>query len=143
MLRHARATYGIAMRAALGAAGYEDVPHNGLYVLGGLALEEDAVPLAELIRQLRVSKQTAGQLVDTLVVRGYLERAADTHDRRRLTVALTERGKAAARTQKAARAEIDARLLARVGPGAVRQTRHTLAALMQMSPWPRSGDGDE
>jgi DNA-binding MarR family transcriptional regulator len=141
LLRHARTTYGAAMRAALDAAGYEDVPRNGLYVIGGLALEAGAVPLAVLIRQLRVSKQAAGQLVDALVVRGYLERAADAHDRRRLTVNLTERGRAAARVQKAARSEIDAALVARVGAGAVRQTRITLAALIDMGSWPADGDG--
>jgi len=141
LLRHARATYGVAMRAALDAAGYDDVPGNGLYLIGGLALEEGAVPLAELIRQLRVSKQAAGQLVDTLVARGYLERAADAHDRRRLTVTLTERGRAAAKVQKTARSEIDVRLLARVGAGAMRQTRNTLGALIEMGLRAESGDG--
>src|ERR1700722_13417385 len=102
LLRHARVTYGISMRAALAAAGYDDIPGNGLYVIGGLAIEAGAVPLTELIRHLRVSKQAAGQLVDTLVVRGYLERAPDAHDRRRLTVTLTERGRAAAKVQRAA-----------------------------------------
>jgi DNA-binding MarR family transcriptional regulator len=139
LLRHARTTYGVTMRATLEAAGYDDLPRDGLYVIGGLALEEGAVPLAALIRQLRVSKQAAGQLVDTLVARGYIERAADASDRRRLTVTLTERGRAAARVQRAARSEIDAQLLARVGAAAVRQTRHTLGALIEMGPWGRAG----
>lgn len=141
LLRHARSVYGVAMRAALEAAGYDDVPANGLYVIGGLALDEDGVPLAELIRQLRVSKQAAGQLVDTLVARGYLERVADARDRRRLTVLLTERGRAAAKVQRAARSGIDARLLARVGPRALRLTRDTLGALIEMNPWPGPADG--
>jgi DNA-binding MarR family transcriptional regulator len=152
LLRHARATYGLAMRTALDAAGFGDLPRNGLYVIAGLAMEnnvtglamsEGAVPLAEIIRQLRVSKQAAGHLVDTLVVRGYLHRAPDAHDRRRLTVALTERGRAAAKVQKAARSEIDAQLLARVGAAALRQTRSTLIALIEMSPWPGPGADDE
>ncbi len=142
LLRHARTTYGAAMRGALSAAGYEDVPGNGLYVIGGLALGEGSVLLAELIRQLRVSKQAAGQLVDTLVARGYLERAPDAQDRRRLRITLTERGRAAARVQAGARAEIDARLLARVGAGAVRHTRSTLAALIEMGPSQASADAD-
>jgi DNA-binding MarR family transcriptional regulator len=140
LLRHARTTYGVAMRAALDAAGYDDLPPNGLYVIGGLALDEAAVPLARLIRQLRVSKQAAGQLVDTLVARRYLERAADAHDRRRLTVTLTERGRAAAKVQRAARSEIDTKLLARVGRVAVRQTRNTLVALIAIGPEAESGD---
>ena len=40
--------------------------------------------------------QAAGQLVDTLVMRGYLERQTDPDDRRRLVVRLTERGAEAA-----------------------------------------------
>ena len=47
------------------------------------------------MRELGVSKQAAGQLVDTLVLRGYLERSVDPEDRRRLTLTLTERGMAA------------------------------------------------
>src|SRR5208337_5613250 len=103
LLRHARNTYGVAMRRALAEAGYDDIPGNGLYVIGGLALNREDIPLGQLIRELRISKQAAGQLVDTLVTRGYLARSADKDDRRKLTVALTERGRAAATAQAAAR----------------------------------------
>src|SRR5271156_6220500 len=99
LLRHARTTYGAAMRRALAEAGFDDIPGNGLYLIGGLALEREDIPLGQLIRELRVSKQAAGQLVDTLVTRGYLDRAADKEDRRKLTVTLTERGREAAAIQ--------------------------------------------
>ncbi len=115
LLRHARTTYGAAMRKALDESGYDDIPGNGLYVIGGLALGVPDIPLGQLIKELRISKQAAGQLVDTLVTRGYLERSVDKDDRRKLTVTLTERGKAAAATQRAAREKIDAELLAAVG----------------------------
>jgi DNA-binding MarR family transcriptional regulator len=132
LLRHARTTYGAAMRRALAFAGYDDIPGNGLYVIGGLALNREDVPLAQLIRELRISKQAAGQLVDTLVARGYLERAVDKEDRRKLTVTLTERGREAAAIQAAAREKVDADLLAAVGPEDVERTRHTLATLIDM-----------
>src|SRR5262249_27454713 len=93
LLRHARNTYGAAMRRALEQAGYDDIPKDGLYVIGGMAMGAGGVPLGQLIRELRVSKQSAGQLVDTLVMRGYLARTVDEGDRRRLTVTLTERGR--------------------------------------------------
>ena len=131
LLRHARVTYGVAMRRALEEAGYEDIPGNGLYVIGGLAMG-GGIPLGDLIKQLRISKQAAGQLVDMLVTRGYLERTVDPDDRRKLTVSLTERGQAAAATQAAARQRIDAELLARVGEEDIRRTRRTLAALIDM-----------
>ena len=130
LLRHARHTYGAAMRAALAARGYDDIPGNGLYVIGALALGE--APLSQIIRELRVSKQAAGQLVDALVLRGYLERQVDADDRRRLTVTLTERGQAAADTQKAARGAIDAELLARMGDEKLLHAREVLAELIEI-----------
>jgi len=132
LLRHARTTYGIAMRQALAEAGYDDIPRNGLYVIGGLALGAGGIPLGQLVKELRVSKQAAGQLVDALVLRGYLERTMDAEDRRKLTVTLTERGRAAAATQAVAREKIDAELLARVGQEDVNRTRRTLAALIDL-----------
>lgn len=132
LLRHARTTYGVAMRQALEEAGYGDVPKNGLYVLGGLTLEAGPLPLQELIEQLRISKQSASQLVDALVARGYLQRTEDPNDRRKLTITLTERGRHAAETQSAARKKIDAELVERVGRENVDRARLTLAALIDI-----------
>lgn len=132
LLRHARVTYGLAMRQALDVAGYDDIPKNGLYIIGGLAMGADKFPLGQLIKQLRVSKQAAGQLVDVLVLRGYLERTVDAQDRRKLTVTLTERGRAAAAVQAATRESIDAELVALVGSKQVECTRRTLAALIDL-----------
>ena len=120
------------MRRALAEAGYDDIPGNGLYVIGGLALEREDVPLGQLIRELRISKQAAGQLVDTLVTRGYIERTMDKEDRRKLTVTLTERGREAAAVQAAAREKVDAELLAAVGPEDIERTRRTLVTLIDM-----------
>jgi DNA-binding MarR family transcriptional regulator len=132
LLRHARTTYGVAMRRALAAAGYDDMPRNGMYVVGGLALGVGDVPLGQLVRELRISKQAAGQLVDTLVARGYLERAVDPQDRRRLTITLTERGRAAAAVQTAARELVDRDLTARIGAEDVERMRRGLAALVEL-----------
>ncbi len=139
LLRHARNTYGLAMREALDAAGYDDLPKNALYIIGGLALGAGEVPLGQLVKELRVSKQAAGELVDTLVLRGYLNRTVDSEDRRKLIVTLTDRGRAAAAVQAAAREKIDAELLARVGPEAIRHTRRTLAMLIALR---REAEGD-
>jgi len=130
LLRHARTTYSAAMRRALIEAGYDDIPGNGLYVIGALAIGE--APLSQIIAELRVSKQVAGQLVDALVLRGYLDRRTDPQDRRRLTITLTERGKAAAETQAAARAAIDAELVARIGAEKELHARQALAALIDI-----------
>src|SRR6201999_2618732 len=100
LLRHARGTYARAIRRALEEAGCEDLPRNGPYVIG--SVDRGTTPLAEVILRLGVSKQAAGQLVDTLVVRGYLERSFDPDDRRRTSVSLTTRGRLAARVARKA-----------------------------------------
>ncbi len=144
LLRHARYTYDTAMRHALAKAGFDDIPRNGLYVIGGLALGvRGDVALAELIKELRTSKQAAGLLVDILVTRGYLERAVDKADRRKVTVTLTERGKAAAAVQAKARKTIDDELIAEVGQDAVACTRRTLAALIDLGTRGRENQDDE
>ncbi|MEI9928434.1 MAG: MarR family transcriptional regulator [Sphingomonas sp.] len=130
LLRHARTTYGAAMRRALGELGYDDIPGNGMYVIGALAM--GGTQLAEIIAGLGTSKQAAGQLVDTLVLRGYLERSVDPGDRRRLNVTLTERGQAAAAAQAAARERIDAELAARVGEEKVLHAKEVLGTLIVM-----------
>lgn len=132
LLRHARTTYGKAMRSALDDAGFDDIPGNGLYIIGGLALENRDIPLRQLVRDLGITKQGAGQLVDALVMRGYLSRAVDENDRRQLIVTLTERGRAAARIQAGVRERIDAQLLERVGEKDVKAARRTLGALIDM-----------
>ena len=132
LLRWARGTYGDVMHKALAEAGCDDVPPNGMYVIGGLALEAGDVPLSVLVKDLRLSKQAAGQLVDTLVLRGYVFRETDEADRRRFTVTLTERGRHAAEVQRAAREKLDAELERRVGAAAIAGARKTLGVLIEM-----------
>ncbi|MGB3497348.1 MarR family winged helix-turn-helix transcriptional regulator [Rhodanobacter lindaniclasticus] len=142
LLRHARTTYGAAMRRALADAGCNDIPANGLYLIGGLALHDGEMPLGELVKDLRVSKQAASQLVDALVTGGYLQRIVDEKDRRKLLVTLTRRGRNAAAVQAKAREQIDAELLARVGVNGVNATRKTLAALIDLGRQRENGNDD-
>jgi len=128
LLRAARTTYGSAIRESLAEAGCDDVPRNGSYVIGAIA--RTGAPLSQIIKELGVSKQAAGQLVDTLVMRGYLGRSVDPEDRRRLTISLTERGHAAAAVIRSAIDRVDAALVDRVGQEYVRHARVTLAALI-------------
>jgi DNA-binding MarR family transcriptional regulator len=132
LLRHARTAYGGAMRAALQAAGCDDLPRNALYVIGGLALGAGGVPLSQLAAELGVTKQAAGQLVDSLVLRGYLDRKVDPDDRRKVSITLSERGQMAAQVQGAARDRVDAALAAKVGEQCVAQMRKGLGALCAM-----------
>jgi DNA-binding MarR family transcriptional regulator len=137
LLRAAGRTYGIAVRAALADAGCDDMPRNGAFVVGAIA--RTGAPLSEIITGLGVSKQAASQLVDALVLRNYLDRSPDPQDRRRLTITLTERGRATAGVIRAAVDRVDAELVRRVGPEPVAHTRATLAALIEAGP---HGRGD-
>ncbi|MDQ2877058.1 MAG: MarR family transcriptional regulator [Actinomycetota bacterium] len=103
LLRRARRAYARAIEAALAEAACDDVTRNGACVLAACARE--GAQLGQIIKELAVSKQAAGQLIDTLVSRGYLDRSVDPRDRRRLTISLTGRGAAAAAVIGAAAAE--------------------------------------
>src|SRR5215467_9807623 len=137
LLRHARGTFAVAIRSSLADAGFDDVPANGVYVIGAIA--RSGAPLSQIISDLGVTKQAAGQLVDTLVARGYLDRSVDPVDRRRLTVALTDRGHAAADASRSAVDSVESQLIALVGAHSVEQARATLAALIHLG---RHEDGD-
>jgi DNA-binding MarR family transcriptional regulator len=128
LLRPGRGVYGLFVRDALIEAGFSDMPGNGGYVLGLVA--PDGTALSDVIAGLGLSKQTASQLVDTLVVRGYLQRTVDPDDRRRVLVALTERGRAASDIVLATAEQVDARLVAVVGAERMLHTKETLAALL-------------
>jgi DNA-binding MarR family transcriptional regulator len=132
LLRAARNTYGAAIRKAVEDAGFSDVPRNGLYVLG--AISRGGSQLADIIKELGVSKQAAGQLVDTLVLRGYLARNVDAEDRRRLNVELTARGQAVASISAIVVDGMEAAVVERLGSEAVAQARAVLLALIGLRP---------
>ncbi len=145
LLRAARSSYGNAIMAALAAAGFDDVPRNGPYVLGGMANRGGSA--AGLVRELGVSKQAASQLIDTLVIRGYLVRDVDPQDRRRQTLAVTERGRAAAVTIRTAVDAVDAELAQLISAQDMAGLRAGLMALIaikeRMEDHARSAHGHE
>jgi DNA-binding MarR family transcriptional regulator len=113
LLRAARGAYAQAIRSRLAGAGFGDMPSSGPFVLGGMANRGGTA--GDLVRALRVSKQAAGQLIDSLVLRGYLERRPDPDDRRRMLLELTERGRAAAEEVRAGVEAVDEDLARRLG----------------------------
>lgn len=134
LLRAARRVYGIAIRAALDEAGYDDVPRNGIFVLS--AISRSGAPLAGIIRDMGISKQSASQLVDALVLRGYLERKDDPSDRRRLTIAPSARGTEVAGIVAKIVARMDAALVRKVGKERVQHMREALLALTALGDAP-------
>lgn len=108
LLRAARGSYSQAIRARLAAADFEDLPRNGGFVLSGMSYHGGSA--VDMIRGLGVTKQAASQLIDTLVLRGYLTRRLNPDDRRRMTIELTERGRGAAAAVRGGVKAIDAEL---------------------------------
>ncbi len=133
LLRAARRTYAEAVTAAHESAGFDDMPRNGTFVTGSIARGGPLDGLVDLRARLGLSKQAVSQLVDTLVVRGYVERVEATTDRRRIVVDLTDRGRAAAAVSGGATETVDARLLAKLGADGVAQLRAGLAALAELA----------
>jgi DNA-binding MarR family transcriptional regulator len=77
-----------------------------------------------------VSRQAASQLIDTLVLRGYLTRQINPADRRRMDIELTDRGRAAADAVQAAIADVDRQLAAMITPADLAGLRSGLTALV-------------
>ena len=133
LLAEGRATYGRAIRKGYAEAGFDDIPKLGPRLLGGILRNGGTVGSAtDVGRDFGVSKQAASKLIDTLVVRGYIERGIDPDDRRRLTLELTDRGRAAAEVGWKATDRVDRELEAKVGAEAIRQMRATVGALVSL-----------
>jgi DNA-binding MarR family transcriptional regulator len=126
LMRAARGAYSSVIQAALVEADFEDLPRNGAFVLAWLT---HAGSLRDISRWLGISKQAVSQLIDTMVMRGYLDRAVDHADRRRMLVTLTERGKAAESVVAEAADRIDAELESRLGEAGLAALRRGLVAL--------------
>jgi DNA-binding MarR family transcriptional regulator len=130
LLRAARGSYAQVIERYLAAAGYDDMPRNGSFVLGGMVNHGGTA--ADMISGLGVTKQAASQLIDTLVLRGYLTREVNQADRRRMTIGLTDRGRAAAAAVRGAVGEVDAELAQMISPAEMAGLRAGLMALAKI-----------
>lgn len=130
LLRGARHAYGTVIREAFADAGFEDIPRNGAFVLARVYGGSEPSALA---RALGISKQAVSQLIDTMVMRGYLERTPDPEDRRRMLLTLTPRGEEAATVGWQAATGVDDELTRRLTPDGVAALRASLIALCEMA----------
>ena len=130
LLRAARGAYGTAVRASLAASGFEDLPPNGPFVLGGIVNHGEGV--RDLLRGLGMNRERARELLVTLVQRGYMKRTAvepGADDPERILVEPTERGRAAAAAVQSAIKAVDSELAARCSPDEIKGMRSALVAL--------------
>lgn len=130
LLRASRGAYGHAIRTRLATQGFDDMPSNGAYIFGGMA--NFGGTAGGLVKELGVSKQAASQLIDTLVIRGYLVRDVNADDRRRIDIELTDRGRGAAAAVRAGVEAVDAELIQLVTPTELAGLRQGLIALCEI-----------
>jgi len=122
---------GRAIRKGYAEAGFDDIPKLGPRLLGGILRFGGSVGSAsDVARDFGISKQAASKLIDTLVIRGYVSRGVDPDDRRRLSLELTDRGRAAAEVGWEATDRVDRALEEAVGAEAIAQMRETVGALV-------------
>ena len=115
---------------ALVAAGYDvTVAQSRIFQRIG----RDGTRLTELAESARVTKQTAGFLVDQLEAAGYVRRVPDPTDARARLVRITERGIEAGRLAATVVAEVEAEWTAHHGVRRMQQLRSALAALREVT----------
>ena len=131
LLRFARKTYSWAIRDALKNEGYDDVPSNGVYVLMGIHKYD--LSMSKLTKQLGLTKQSASQLVELMVSRGYADRRVVKSDRRQVEVVPTEKGYKVVRIVVQAIRNINKELYDEVGEENAQIAKYVLAVLIDIN----------
>lgn len=126
LMRVARGSYKRAVDIQLAGNGLEDLPTSSGYLLA--YLESDGAPLPEKIEGLGIKGHELAQLVDTLVLRGYVSRQIDPADGT-LSLALTERGRAANEAIVEGCTYVDSELARRLTEAELAGLRRGLAVL--------------
>jgi DNA-binding MarR family transcriptional regulator len=115
------------LRAKLAEQGFADQGRSDGYVLRALGAQPMTV--SELADRLEISKQGAGQLVDDMERRGYLERRPDPTDGRARLLHLSEHGRAALAAARRFHQRFERRLVSEHGQEAVAGLRAVLTAM--------------
>ncbi|GAA3165469.1 hypothetical protein GCM10010531_17470 [Blastococcus jejuensis] len=124
---------------ALVAAGFDDLTMAQVRVMARLA--PGGSRLTELADQARVTKQTAGFLVDQLERHEYAQRIPDPTDGRARLVRLAGRGEAAAEVAAATVAQVEAEWAAHLGAARMRALRAALEQLREITDTGLGGSG--
>jgi DNA-binding MarR family transcriptional regulator len=115
------------LREAHAREGFGDTGRSDGVVFRALAVRPMTV--SGLAERLQITKQGAGQIVDDMERRGYVERRPDQSDGRARLVHLSPRGTAALAAARRFHHRYERRLIQRYGVDAVAQLRHVLEAI--------------
>jgi DNA-binding MarR family transcriptional regulator len=95
------------------------------------AVHAERPTVSRLAELLGVTKQSASKLADDMLRAGFLQRAPDPDDRRRVRLELTDRGAAVRRSALRTSEKLEAELTAALGVRAVPALRKALLALIE------------
>lgn len=115
------------LHAAHAAAGFTDLGRSDGFVFRSLA--EQPMTVSELAAHLEITKQGAGQIIDDMERRGYVEREPDPADRRARLVRLSARGRQALANARRFHRDYERRLARTHGSDAVETLRKMLEAI--------------
>lgn len=115
------------LRSSLAADGYDDQGRSDGYVLR--VVDAGPVTVSALAELLGISKQGAGQIVDDMVRRGYLERYDDPDDGRARLLRLAPHGRDALAAARRFHRSYERRLRRTHGTEAVDTLRSMLEAM--------------
>jgi len=116
---------------ALAAAGFGDLTAAQGRVFARVA--PNGTRITELAEQAKITKQTAGFLVDQLERAGYVNRVPDPADARARLVQIAERGQAAVAVARAAEARVEGQWSSHLGRQATGQLRRALTSLREIT----------
>ncbi|UUO03051.1 MarR family transcriptional regulator [Mycolicibacterium novocastrense] len=116
---------------ALAGAGADDITAAQSRLMQ--RLDPRGMRLTDLAEQARVTKQTAGALVDQLERSGYVLRSPDPTDARARLVTLSDKGMAVCRTAGAEVAKVEDEWRRYLGDRRFRQLREALTALREIT----------
>jgi DNA-binding MarR family transcriptional regulator len=115
------------LREAHAEGGFDDIGRSDGVVFR--ALSSRPMTVSDLAGRLGISKQGAGQIVDDMERRGYLERRPDPGDRRARLLYLSARGNAALAAARGFHRRYERRLVRTHGREAVGTLRAVLQAM--------------
>ena len=117
----------VELREYLAEEGFDDLGRSDGYVFRALASRPMTV--SDLAARLQISKQGAGQIIDDMERRGYVERRPDPSDARARLLHLTVRGEAALSAARKFHQAYERKLRRRFGDEAIDTMRGVLTEM--------------
>ncbi len=132
LLRLAHQSFIKEITLGLSEAGFSDLQPAHFSALQPLWGHPGGLRLNELANRARITKQSMGELVNQLALRGYLERVPDPEDGRARLILLTALGLKAARLTRKLVRSVEKNWSQQIGKKRIEDLRATLNMLLEV-----------